>query len=145
MQTTAIRTVANSLPENEVILLTLLISKRYIPYTDLHKNFLISNISALLFHVLRIIPPVRASVPCVARCAVYGGAERLCINIHMRVHIYSFGTSLTPRESPVSHGRLPPAFLCAYFRCMVMWLTFSALPRLARLLGFSRHAEEPLS
>ena len=37
MQTTAIRTVANSLPENEVILLTLLISKRYIPYTDLLK------------------------------------------------------------------------------------------------------------
>ena len=30
MQTTAIRTVTNSLPENEVILLTLLISKRYI-------------------------------------------------------------------------------------------------------------------
>jgi len=39
MQTTAIRTVANSLPENEVILLTLLISKRYIPYTDLQKIF----------------------------------------------------------------------------------------------------------
>ena len=39
MQTTAIRTVANSLPENEVILLTLLISKRYIPYTDLQKKF----------------------------------------------------------------------------------------------------------
>ena len=38
MQTTAIRTVTNSLPENEVILLTLLISKRYIPYTDLHKK-----------------------------------------------------------------------------------------------------------
>ena len=37
MQTTAIGTVANSLPENEVILLTLLISKRYIPYTDLQK------------------------------------------------------------------------------------------------------------
>jgi len=37
MQTTAIRTVANSLPQNEVILLTLLISKRYIPYTDLLK------------------------------------------------------------------------------------------------------------
>ena len=37
MQTTAIRTVANSLPQNEVILLTLLISKRYIPYTDLQK------------------------------------------------------------------------------------------------------------
>ena len=35
MQTTAIETVANSLPENKVILLTLLISKRYIPYTDL--------------------------------------------------------------------------------------------------------------
>lgn len=37
MQTAAIRTVAKSLPENEVILLTLLISKRYIPYTDLRK------------------------------------------------------------------------------------------------------------
>lgn len=37
MQTTAIRTVAYSLPKNEVIILTLLISKRYIPYTDLHK------------------------------------------------------------------------------------------------------------
>ena len=37
MQTMAIRTVTNSLPENEVILLTLLISKRYIPYTDLRK------------------------------------------------------------------------------------------------------------
>ena len=39
MQTTAIRTVANSLPQNEVILLTLLISERYIPYTDLVKIF----------------------------------------------------------------------------------------------------------
>ena len=39
MQTTAIGTVANSLPENEAILLTLLISKRYIPYTDLHKIY----------------------------------------------------------------------------------------------------------
>ena len=37
MQITAIRTVANSLPENEVILLTFLISGRYIPYTDLIK------------------------------------------------------------------------------------------------------------
>ena len=37
MQPTAIRMVDNSLPENDVILLTLLISKRYIPYTDLHK------------------------------------------------------------------------------------------------------------
>lgn len=38
MQTTANRTVANSLPKNEVILLTLLISKRYIPYTDFKKQ-----------------------------------------------------------------------------------------------------------
>ena len=37
MQTTAIRTVANSLPQNEVILLTLLISTGYIPYTNLLK------------------------------------------------------------------------------------------------------------
>ena len=37
MQTTAIETVANSLPENKVFLLTPLISKRYIPYTDLER------------------------------------------------------------------------------------------------------------
>lgn len=39
MQTTAIGTVAKSLPQNVVILLTLLIPKRYIPYTDLLKKF----------------------------------------------------------------------------------------------------------
>ncbi len=39
MQTTAIRTVAKSLPENGVILLTLLISGGYIPYTDLRKIY----------------------------------------------------------------------------------------------------------
>lgn len=39
MQTTAIGTVANSLPENKVILITLLNSSRYIPYTDLQKLF----------------------------------------------------------------------------------------------------------
>ena len=39
MQTTAIGTVANSLPENEAILLTILISDGYIPYTDLKNIF----------------------------------------------------------------------------------------------------------
>ena len=39
MQTAAIRTVANSLPQNEVILLTLLISNRYILFAELlNKN-----------------------------------------------------------------------------------------------------------
>ena len=38
MQTTAIGTVANSLPENKVILITLLNSSRYIPYTNLLKE-----------------------------------------------------------------------------------------------------------
>lgn len=37
MQTTAIRTVAKSLPQNKVILLTCLISNSYIPYTDLQE------------------------------------------------------------------------------------------------------------
>lgn len=41
MQTTAIRTVAKSLPQNKVILLTCLISNSYIPYTDLQKFFLL--------------------------------------------------------------------------------------------------------
>ena len=40
MQTTAIGTVANSLPENEVILLTLLISKGYILFAELRKYIL---------------------------------------------------------------------------------------------------------
>lgn len=40
MQTTAVRTVANSLPENEVILLTLLISNRYISYIKMKSHTL---------------------------------------------------------------------------------------------------------
>lgn len=40
MQTTAIRTVAYSLPENEAILLTLLISNRYILFAELANIFL---------------------------------------------------------------------------------------------------------
>ena len=47
MQTTAIGTVANSLPENEVILLTILISDGYIPYTELDNIFRILKISKL--------------------------------------------------------------------------------------------------
>lgn len=39
MQTTAIRTVANSLPEKGVILLTLLISDRYILFAELCNYF----------------------------------------------------------------------------------------------------------
>ena len=38
MQTTAIGTVANSLPESEVISLTLLISKRYILFAELQNK-----------------------------------------------------------------------------------------------------------
>jgi len=38
MQTTAIGTVANSLPESEVISLTLLISKRYILFAELRNK-----------------------------------------------------------------------------------------------------------
>lgn len=44
MQTTAIGTVANSLPQNEVIFLTILISNRYVPYTDLRKYFVLPTI-----------------------------------------------------------------------------------------------------
>lgn len=56
MQTAAIRTVANSLPQNEAILLTLLISKRYIPYTDLRKiNGNISTCALQSLHLCRRI------------------------------------------------------------------------------------------
>ena len=55
MQTTAIRTVAYSLPENEVILLTLLISRWYVSYTDLRKIYGISagfrQINAIEFEI----------------------------------------------------------------------------------------------
>ncbi len=54
MQTTAIGTVAKSLPKNEVILLTLLISKRYIPYTDLRKHSLNAKYTQLSKDKLRI-------------------------------------------------------------------------------------------
>ena len=43
MQTTAIRTVANSLPEKGVILLTLLISDRYILFAELFNNFALGD------------------------------------------------------------------------------------------------------
>ena len=39
MQTTTIRTVANSLPQNEAILLTLLISDRFILFAELANNY----------------------------------------------------------------------------------------------------------
>ena len=55
MQTTAIRTVANSLPENEVILLTLLISKRYIPYTDLQKYIVLPTVYSFFFILFPIV------------------------------------------------------------------------------------------
>ena len=44
MQTTAMGTVANSLPKNEIILLTLLISDWYIPYTDLLKKIYLTKV-----------------------------------------------------------------------------------------------------
>lgn len=39
MQTAAIETVANSLPENGLIILIFFILRGYKSYTDLHKNF----------------------------------------------------------------------------------------------------------
>lgn len=39
MQTATIETVANSLPENDVILLIFFILRGYKLYTDLHKKF----------------------------------------------------------------------------------------------------------
>lgn len=61
MQTTAIGTVANSLPENEVILLTLLISKGYILFAELH-NY-IGNLRLLCCRLGKIkiyFPPFEA-------------------------------------------------------------------------------------
>ncbi len=53
MQTTAIGTVANSLPENEAILLTILISDGYIPYTDLKNIFV--NLSRRIFICIFVV------------------------------------------------------------------------------------------
>lgn len=57
MQTTAMGTVANSLPKNEIILLTLLISDWYIPYTDLLKFSVLRLTSAkFLMHKWKNTP-----------------------------------------------------------------------------------------
>ena len=55
-QTTAIGTVAKSLPQNKVILLTHLISNSYIPYTDLlEKNDTINyQTSPLPFSLIKL-------------------------------------------------------------------------------------------
>lgn len=55
MQTTAIRTVAKSLPQNEVILLTFLISKGYILFAELRNNFDPIDIRMLLSDYLNDI------------------------------------------------------------------------------------------
>lgn len=55
MQTTANRTVANSLPKNEVIFLTFLISTRYIPYTDLRKIAGITEVNPII-STFRVLP-----------------------------------------------------------------------------------------
>ena len=47
-QTTAIGTVAKSLPQNKVILLNRLISNSYIPYTDLENKFSILCFKAMV-------------------------------------------------------------------------------------------------
>jgi hypothetical protein len=52
MQTAAIRTVANSLPKDEAILITLLISDRYILFAELHNNFAILQIFFIEFFKL---------------------------------------------------------------------------------------------
>lgn len=70
MQTTAIRTVANSLPENEVILLTLLISRRYIPYTDLRKKFVFSFQAGVFLRGCDFRRSVSSSVK---GCQMHGG------------------------------------------------------------------------
>ena len=49
MQTTAIGTVANSLPENEVILLTLLSSKEYILFATLRNKLNKADIAFSFF------------------------------------------------------------------------------------------------
>ena len=65
MQITAIRTVANSLPENEIILLTLLISMWYVPYTDLLKICILSkNFQTYFVRLLKVIDkrPIKQNI-----------------------------------------------------------------------------------
>ena len=55
MQTTAIRTVANSLPEKGVILLTLLISDRYILFAELWNFFCATTVKRTFIFAGRTI------------------------------------------------------------------------------------------
>ena len=75
MQTTAIGTVVNSLPENKVILLTLLISKRYIPYTDLRRKT--RNVPVGAFRVFsRDVPTANGSLSVIHRRLAAVGEKR---------------------------------------------------------------------
>lgn len=58
MQTTAIGTVANSLPENEVILLTLLISKGYILFAEF-QNIFYKHLAMMVFNITGMPFPAR--------------------------------------------------------------------------------------
>lgn len=88
MQTTAIGTVTNSLPQNEVILLTLLISGRYISYTDLSNIYEIAhsyNLFIAQTHILIFMKDMRAYFP---RC----------------VHVKSSGREYRGNKRPTDAG-----------------------------------------
>ena len=88
MQTTAIGTVANSLPENEVILLTFLISKIYIPYTDLRK------ILQKSFACLNYLRNFGSSNTNVLKCTFYGAG--LAGRAAGRLFLSAFNTRRKP-------------------------------------------------
>ena len=99
MQTTANGTVANSLPENVVILLTLLISKRYIPYANLHKfcnmerrefvskikNFI--SRESLLNEDDRVLVALSGGADSVALLSVLREIGYECVAVHYNFHL----------------------------------------------------------
>ena len=81
MQTTAIGTVAKSLPQNKVILLTHLISNSYIPYTDLLKKANLQPFQAIDF------PIWRNGCPTVASCVPCASARQHCPEVPKYVYL----------------------------------------------------------
>ena len=88
MQTTAIGTVANSLPENEVILLTLLISKGDILFAELRNIYDFSTISPTksAYHFPSFC--YREKMICALRYSK--GADNVCLDGKLAQYVYQF-------------------------------------------------------
>ena len=97
MQTTAIRTVANSLPEKGVILLTLLISDRYILFAELRNILMLSLAEQRNFKGINYFPGFKTPNGC--KATVWRRIPADCVRISVA----------SPPALPVKPSPFPPS------------------------------------